>query len=399
MNELEIETFINKNKTLFKSFSVREIETKLSTITLHNIDNIVLNLNYFPNLRKYNTNKQSFTILIAIYDITNKLIEHRQYNKEFIIKNNRININIKNINNSEALINYNIKIAILNIEKANELMEEITYFYHHNYFINPNIFKKIDYKTISFISFITSIIYALLIHNIYNTLVKDYGFIDNLINIFTISNVIIYYISDLLFNPYYFFSVIVFFLYWQLFEYINCFVIYIRYILIKIYYKFLICGNKSEVYYESKINAYNIFRYFKQFAKITFSLELLLKFLIAFTTSFIGIASFLIYFFDSLNVGTRDYRLEIVERYFNTSKYPKIAIIKDEINQETKKVVIIGYDYSRTYYYDYSYIEEILNKDNSSIDDIAFSKIYANKLKNINKDKLKDIENYKYYIK
>lgn len=101
-----------------------------------------------------------------------------------------------------------------------------------------------------------------------------------------------------------------------------------------------------------------------------------------------------------------NYKGKIIEKYFDCSNFPefvKLKLLNDK--EEIINVYMMGYDSTYTYYYDYAYIKEQLDKKFKPFNDDEYDKremniseIHTYYLDNLSKKELKYIKNTDYKL-
>ncbi|CAM3975217.1 hypothetical protein [Arcobacter cloacae] len=403
MNNLEIQTYLKRNRELFIKIDMDYIINNSSKIMVHDIYDLKFNNEVF----KINeiSDYEYYSIFVVILNKRNdKILETRVFTKHF--KSDEINFNIIGIENKEVLEEYYFLISVLPIIKEKEglLSNLIKIFYNPEIGKSKNFILNNKLEIISTIILIFSLSFSLLQINIINKLIDNYGFVDNLLNNLSISNSIILYfyedfflkIGSILLILILFSLLSIFLLNFFMFFFISCKLILEKIIfcnennlhtkieLMKI--SLNMKANIKAIFYDINFLIYSIFTVF-------------LLTLLIFTPLFSIVSEANIK--NNLNLTGK-----IIEKYFEFSKFPAFVKIK-ELNIDEKDVLLIGYDNTYTYYYDKKYIDEELmkkfikfNNDEYDSREMPFSEIYSYYLKDVlSKEKLKLIRNIDYKIK
>lgn len=403
MNNLEIQTYLKRNRELFIKIDMDYIINNSSKIMVHDIYDLKFNNEVF----KINeiSDYEYYSIFVVILNKKNdKILETRVFTKHF--KSDEINFNITGIENKEVLEEYYFLISVLPIIKEKEglLSNLIKIFYNPEIGKSKNFILNNKLEIISTIILIFSLSFSLLQINIANKLINNYGFVDNLLNNLSISNSIILYfyedfflkIGSILLVLILFSLFLIFLFNFSMFLLIGCKLILEKFIfcrennlhtkieLMKI--SLNMKANIKAIFYDINFLIYSIFTVF-------------LLTLLIFTPLFSIVSESNIK--NNLNLTGK-----IIEKYFEFSKFPAFVEI-EELNLDKKDILLIGYDNTYTYYYDKKYIDDELMKkfikfDNDEYDsrEMPFSEIYSYYLKGVlSKEKLKLIRNIDYKIK
>lgn len=405
MNKLEIQSYLKRDKELFKKCDIEYVINNSSKITVNNIYNLKLDEKLFAIDNICNDNYYSVFIVI-IKKNNNEILQTKVFNQKF--DSNQININITKIKNQEVLEEYYFLISIIPTIKENkELLSKLV-----KIFYDPIIGKSKDFILNNKLGILSTIIlffslsFSLLQTNITNQLINNYGFVDNLINHISISNSMVLYFYENFFlqpvtNLLLFILFILFLLGIFFISFFYFLLIYFKLIFIKI----IFC-NRSNL--DIKIELLKTFLDMKAnikgiFFDINFSIYALISSSILFLLIFIPLLSI----FSEANIKNNlNFTGKIIERYFEFSKFPAFVKIK-ELNTDEEDVLLIGYDNVYTYYYDKKYIDkELMNifkdfkKNEYNSREMPVSEIYSYYLKDkLLKEELKLIRNIDYIIK
>ena len=117
MNKLEIQSYLKRDKELFKKFDIEYVIYNSSKITVNNIYNLKLDKKLFAINNICNDNYYSVFIVIVKKN-NNEILQTKVFNQKF--DSNQININITEIKNQEVLEEYYFLISIIPTIKENK---------------------------------------------------------------------------------------------------------------------------------------------------------------------------------------------------------------------------------------------------------------------------------------
>ena len=404
MNKLEIQSYLKRDKELFKKFDIEYVINNSSKITVNNIYNLKLDKKLFAINNICNDNYYSVFIVIVKKN-NNEILQTKVFNQKF--DSNQININITEIKNQEVLEEYYFLISIIPTIKENKelLLKVVKIFYDPIIGKSKNFILNNKLGIISTIILFFSLSFSLLQINITEQLINNYGFVDNLINHVSISNsIVLYFYENFFLHGINLLLFILFILFLLGILFLNFYDFLLTYF--KLIFRKIIRCNKNnldikiellKIVLNMKVNIKAIF-YDINFSLYTLSLASFLFLLIYIPLLFI---------FSEANIKNNlNLTGKIIEKYFEFSKFPAFVKIK-ELNTDEEDVLLIGYDNVYTYYYDKKYIDkelmnivkEFKNNEYNSIE-MPISEIYSYYLKDkLLKEELKLIRNIDYIIK
>lgn len=408
------ELFCEKKEYLF-SKTKNEIEPYIYRDNNQNITTLILNL---KDSELYK-NMQKVIIYFAAYNNRTKeyldysICGTRDFTEEIIISKNHSFLELLN-----KFINYNTDISFkfLIVPIINENKEYIysleKYFYKsENFSMNKTeeTINKIKYTlSLLFYKIFPFFILVLIPANIYNFLINNLGFVDSLIDISRISTSFIYLLNETIsflieYIIYLFIGMIIFIpIYAVLSIYFSFYFYFIINRIYKFIIKFLSCKkeNENEIILE-KINLKRAIKDAVPLLKLfkTFEYYFLSSLLYILSVLLISLTFFISQIKQTNNINNNSDTIISISayQYMQYSAFPKMTKIKlkDENNTE-KTVLFMGYDQIYSYYYDDSYIndllfnynkdelEKLINKYNSIFFQDIFKIFLLGKIKNIN---------------
>ncbi|RBQ31725.1 hypothetical protein CRU92_05805 [Arcobacter sp. FW59] len=401
MNKVEIETILKRKKDLFIQLDISFIIDNSLRVETNKIYKLTLNKELFSNFNILDNNLH-YSIFIAIVDKKeNSVLQTSNINANF--KDNQIVFNIFNINNNKSLDNYTFYISVIPIEQRNEdILKYLMKYFYNPVSILPKIKRVKNFiGVISVLTLLFTIFFTILQVYITNELINNYGFVDNIINNFSIFNASVSYLyGDFIYTLISVLSL----------------TLTILFVFIAPCLFSLIIDSFKFIYFDSCLVDKNKYLYhvlrlkmsyldFKNSLKVlttNFLSKATLGLFIFIVVTFIPVYKFI----SDLNLNLKsNFKGKIIEKYFDYSAFPNFVKL-EYLNCSEDKVFMIGYDSTYMYYYDYNYIKNILNKKfkpfkyNNEDDyrEISFSELYVYNLNQLSKKELKYIKNTDYKI-
>ncbi|APW64432.1 hypothetical protein LPB137_00585 [Poseidonibacter parvus] len=392
INDKELNELFEKKKEYFNNKTKDEIKDCITKDSEYNVVTLKLELKDFGFFKEAK-NVEKLMIYFGVYDNdTNEYLDYSTYsnvdiNADIILS--RRSVIVKKINkylNFDA--NLSFKIFIVPIIQENEdlifSLEQKLYLPDITSTNNEN-FLGSSKKLLTFLysKILPIFIFILIPANVYIYLIKKIGLVESLIDISTITTTVIYllnetinilfdnllsfFIGGILFIPVY--LLIIFF-----------FTVYGFYIFSKVFRvikKLVLCNTKNEyheILYEKitiKRLHFDLVPMIKSFFStkyiylysLTYSLLVLFLFMVFFITQIADTNKNSINSINKINTVISI----AANEYIQYSAFPKLANIKLK-NESSKKefVLFMGYDKTYSYYYDISYINNVLSKYSSN---------------------------------
>lgn len=357
------------------------------------------------NIIGFNLNIEDFNLIIdkksivyfAIYDTSSK--KYLTF-ESYIINDFKNGIFFKEksviVQEVNKFINFkaNLEFKFLVVPIISENKEYLNiiekYFYKPNFYSITGDYEKIvkiikKFLYISFFMAFPFILIFLIPIYIYTYLIDKMGFINNLIDIYTISTSLTYLLAST-FNyllEYIFYLTIAFIIliYFSIVITLGCITF-----LIKILYFFKFCSKDIKLF--NNIKSERIFQDVKSFLKLGFNYKYYyMSILLAIT--YFSIVAHLFFIFSLKNNHDKDSFITLSSKYYlEYSAFPKLMKIQvnDKIDEDFKEeiVMFMGSKEGYSYYYNIDDIKEIIKKNNNEENrkkldkkNITFKNIYS----------------------
>ncbi|PHO10227.1 hypothetical protein CPG37_06035 [Malaciobacter canalis] len=398
MDIIGIKTIINEYKNIFVKFNLNDIKNSCTKININSIEGLELKASDFKTLSNIKANEKISLFFTFIDKKTNKIIDSRAYSR--IVKGNKkFYLNVRDIDNKKSLYEYDIyMIAIPGIKKNEEIIKKLS----KSFYKPIRVFKisKISYKlkviTLSIIFF--SICFSYLQIDIRSVLIENYGFVDSIIDEFSITSSILQYLYKMVGIT----SLGIF-----VFSFLTVIIILTIDLILQglffLYKMFFYRKKEKEIESSLLFSFYNFKDNLKLFKNVNFLFKIFMIYIV-FMITFV----FPMIFFVTYNNEKNDINLRysIIKKYLNMSAFPSLVKIEESCKNCKKEVLIVGYDHTYTYYYDYSYIDKLINRQTKDINEeeidkskkMSFNDIYAYLLNNLSKEERRFIKNEDYKI-
>lgn len=401
MRKLAVENFLEREKKYFKKIDINDLVNSESKIETNDIYNLKLDEKYFNFDDNY-----YYSIFIAIVDKNDKkILETKNINETS--KNKELYIDIKNLSNNKILNNYFIYISIIPILEENKdlIKNFMKFFYSPINVLQKNNEIRNKFEIISMIILLFSMFFTLTQVDITDKLVNNYGFVDSLINNLSIFNSMASYFYDsfIIKN---FYSLFVIYIVSLVILLVPSLISYIIDLLI-FFWKRSCKYYKSEyLYLKIKLNN-DLLNVISNFKEVYYNPSFLFNYTLMYVLLMTLLLAPLMKIFSDENIKINlNYKEKIIEKYFDCSNFPefvKLKLLNEK--EEIVNVYMMGYDSTYTYYYNYAYIKELLDKKFKPFNDDEYDKremniseIHTYYLNNLSKKELKYIKNTDYKL-
>lgn len=375
----KVDDLISSNKNYLKSIKKSELEKYINRDVNSKILNIELNLHEFK-FYKNSKNREIEKVMIyfIIYDERNKkYLEYSTFSnldmKDSLMLKDSTTI-VKKISkfidyNSDLIFNF----IVIPIKKENNnkifLLEKA--FYKADSIDNNHYVYVID-RLKQILLFLINKIFPLFILiiipvNIYIYLIEYIGLVDSLIDISVISTSFIYLLNSVLNllkeNLFFVFIGLIFFIpiygiliictgYIFTLFFTKIYILFRKFILSETEINYYIVTKKINLIRTKRdlIPLFKVFKNYKYYSLTFFT----------YIVSFLILA--LVFFIDQTTIENKNKTIISISanNYLTFSAFPRIVYIKND--NESKKVLFMGYDRVFSYYYELDYIENILKK-------------------------------------
>ncbi len=401
MKKLAVENFLEREKKYFKKIDINDLINSKSKIETNDIYNLKLDEKFF----NFNDNYY-YSIFIAIVDKNDKkILETKNINGTS--KNKELYIDIRNLSNNKILDNYFIYISTIPIlEENKELIKNfIKFFYSPISMLPSNNNIRNKFEIISMIILLFSIFFTLTQVDITNKLVNNYGFVDSLINNLSIFNSMTSYFYDS-FIMKNFYPLFIIYIVSLVILLVPSLINYIINLLIFFWKRSCKYYKPEYLYLKIKLNN-DLLNVISNFKEVYYNPSFLFNYTLMYILLMTLLLAPLMKIFSKENIKINlNYKGKIIEKYFDCSNFPefvKLKLLNDK--EEIINVYMMGYDSTYTYYYDYAYIKEQLDKKFKPFNDDEYDKremniseIHTYYLDNLSKKELKYIKNTDYKL-
>lgn len=420
------ELFIQKSKYL-NIKNKNDIINHCCQYNEHNIINIILELKDFEFYKESKEIKKVMIYFAVYNNFTKEYLDYatcgwKNLDEQIIIsKNSSLLQTLNKYINFNSNLSFKFLLVPIIEENKEYLLNLEKYFYKsENFSMNKSEETKNKIKitfSVLFYKILPLFILVLIPANIYNFLINNLGFVDSLIDISRISTSFIYLLNETInflieYIIYFFIGMIIFIPLYAVLTIYSSF--YFYFIVNRIYQfikEFLSCKkeNQNEIILE-KINFKRTIKDGIPLLKLfkTFEYYFLSSLIYILIVLFISLTFFISQIKQTNNVNNNSDTLISISayQYMQYSAFPKMSKIKlKDINNTEKTVLFMGYDQTYSYYYDETYINDILsnykkeelekliNKHNSIFFQDIFKIFLVGKIKNSN---IKAIKNDLY---
>jgi len=410
--------FVEYSKEQIYNHSIKNDVGKLKELTL--------NLSYFKKISQLNLEKKDVVIyLVILKKNTNEVIDYTTLSDVTI--NNcfaKIKKSILNTLNNN-FDDYKFMFSIIPIQKQYKEQLDIfeNAFYKQSLMFDFNTKEK---KKRNFLNFfpipiaLFSIVFTAIQVFFFQYLINKLGFVDSIVENFTISNSIIGYLLTFM-NEHFFIILMIYFL---LLTFVFIFVSILGiteglYSILVIFFNIVkVILNKifqtkfqldSHIFIKQRLHSKRTFMDWIKQVRIVLTWHILYKSFISYILFVLIIIAFFISIVSKDNL--YDNRLnmfeKVLENYLSASAFPSVCkMINDK--EEDKIVLVMGYDKVYTYYYEYEYINNILKDigfkdlektDMKDYEPIAFYKVFIRYIsQKINNSEIQFVKNTDYKI-